>query len=600
MRKSGTWNWYILAISIVILQAASSLEGQAAHQDAQSQTTFAFLHVNVIPMNSPGILRDQTVIVRGEKILTLGPSNRAQVPADARRIEAAGQYLIPGLTDAHVHLQTPTEFPLHLANGVTTVFNLDGRPAHLLWRKRIADGKTLGPTIFTTGPIFGSAHSPEEAVRMVDEQAALGYDAVKIYNQVSKAEYPALIAEAKRKHMLLMGHVARGPDFEMTLESGQSIAHLEEYTYTFFNPKRDDINSHIVYDETKIPDAVKLTVQAGIFVTPTLFTYASIVEQATALNEFLKNPALHYDAPWTQSDLQPAVNRYKNRFDASYYPTLRASLALQRKLVKALADAGVPLLCGTDASDVGPVAGFGIHDELQEMVNDGLTPFQALQTATVNPARYFRKADQIGAIEAGKLADLVLLNKNPLNDIKNTRAVAGVMVRGRWLDSKELARLLSDVPANYERQINETRQLLETKPEQAIRVLEESDPLDDLADAAMSQLFASRGFDKLHAVILAIRQSNPKSHLASEEYVNNFGYSLLNERKFAAAVATLQINTQDFPKSANAWDSLADVQSQSDDVPHAIENYKKALEIDSNYGNAAGARKFIAEHEKKP
>jgi hypothetical protein len=115
---------------------------------------------------------------------------------------------------------------------------------------------------------------------MVDDQAALGYDGVKIYNGVSKEEYPALIAEAKRKNMLLMGHVARKPDFELTLTSGQSIAHLEEYTYSFFNPLRDDNDSHIVYDEGKIPEAVALTVKAGIFVIATLDNYAKIVQQA--------------------------------------------------------------------------------------------------------------------------------------------------------------------------------------------------------------------------------------------------------------------------------------------------------------------------------
>jgi len=327
--------------------------------DSGSATTVAFVHVNVVPMNRELVLTDQTVVVQDGRILKVGPAAK---------------------TDAHVHLQTPTEFPLYLANGVTTVFNLDGRPAHLLWRKKIAAGEMLGPAIFTTGPIFTQANKPKEAVRMVDEQAELGYDAVKIYNGVSKEEYPALIAEAKKKRMLLMGHVPRGPDFEMTLAAGQSIAHLEEYTYTFFNPKHDNDDSHIVYDESRVPEAVQLTVKAGIYVTPTLSTYATIVQQATALDAFLKNTDLKYDPPWIQASLQPAANRYNNGFNISEYSRIRTSLALQRKLVKALEDAKVPLMCGTDASDVGPVAGFGIHKELQKLVNDGLTPYQALQS----------------------------------------------------------------------------------------------------------------------------------------------------------------------------------------------------------------------------
>ena len=121
---------------------------------------------------------------------------------------------------------------MYLANGVTTVFNLDGRPGHFLC-KQVAAGTVLGPTIFSTGPIFHQKRTPEEDVRLVDAQAAAGYDAIKVYNEVSKEEYLALISEAKSKNLLLMGHVARGPGFEMTLQSGQSIAYLED---AYFNP----------------------------------------------------------------------------------------------------------------------------------------------------------------------------------------------------------------------------------------------------------------------------------------------------------------------------------------------------------------------------
>ena len=431
---------------------------------------------------------------------------------------------------------------------------------------------------------------------MVDEQAALGYDAVKIYNQVSKEEYPALIAEAKHKKMLLMGHVARKPDFELTLQSGQSIAHLEEYTYTFFNPQRDDNNRHIVYDESRIPDAVRLSVQAGIYVTPTLSTYASIVQQATALDEFLKDPNLKYDAPWIRDSLQPASNRYKNGFNPEDYSRISASLALQRKLVKALADGGVPLMAGTDASDVGPVAGYGIHDELQELVNDGLTPFQALQTATVNPARYFGKVDDTGTIQVGSRADLVLMEANPLSDISNTRKVAGVMVRGRWLERQELDRLVNAVPSEYARSIGASKELLQTNAEKALTYFDERDPFDNLAATVMSDIIQEKGVPRFREIVVEVRRTNPKSRLASEEMINNFGYTLLGQKKYPEAMAIFRMNTEDFPSSANTWDSLADGQSQSGDLEHAIANYRKALETNPKYGNAEGAKKFLQDH----
>jgi imidazolonepropionase-like amidohydrolase/Tfp pilus assembly protein PilF len=557
----------------------------------------AFVHVNVIPMHREGVLEDQTVLVANGKITAVGPAAKAVIPAEVRKIDARGKYLTPGLTDAHVHLQTPIEFPLYITNGVTTVFNLDGHPAHLLWRKRIESGEMAGPRIFTTGPIFTRAHKPEEAVRMVDEQAALGYDAVKIYNGVSKAEYPALIAEAKLKHLLLMGHVAREPDFEMTLAAGQSIAHLEEFTYTFFNPQHDDNNSHIVYDESKIPEAVRLTAKSGVFVTPTLSTYATIVQQATALDEFLKNPQLRFDPPWIRAALQPDANRYKNGFEPEFYPRIRTSLAFQRKLVKELEKAGVSLLCGTDASDVGPVAGFGIHDELQELVNDGLTPFQALQTATVNPARYFGRGNEFGTIEPGKRADLVLLDGNPLADINKTRAIAGVVVNGRWVARSQLDHEVSAIPVEYARQVQEMQSRLQTNPTEALKTVEENDPYRRLGATALAGIAMSQGIDKLRAVVRLAREKQPAAGLVSEESINALGYSLLGQRKYAEAVTVLRMNTQDFPKSANTWDSLGEALFKSGDTPQAVENYKKALETDPKYENAETARKFIAKYE---
>jgi tetratricopeptide (TPR) repeat protein len=586
-----------LALASLLWASPLLAGGQVA--GVHSSGAVVFSHVNVIPMNRDGVLQDQTVVVKDGRIVAVGAAGATAVPAGATKINARGQYLMPGLTDAHVHLETPIEFPLYLANGVTTVFNLSGRPAHLLWRRKIASGEMVGPTIFTTGPIFERAHKPEEAVRMVDEQAGLGYDAVKIYNQVSKEEYPALIAEAKRRNLLLMGHVARGPEFEATLAAGQSIAHLEEFTYTFFNPQHDDHNSHIVYDESKIPEAVKLTAASGVFVTPTLSTYATIVQQATDLDQFLKNVDLRYDPPWTQASLQPAANRYKNGFDPPSYPRIRTALAFQRKLVKALADAGVPLLCGTDASDVGPVAGFGIHEELRELVNDGLTPFQALETATVNAARYFRRTEEFGTVEPGKRADLVLLRANPLADIGNTRTVVGVMVRGRWLKNRELSRAVSQVPALYARRVREVAKQLQADPEAAVHYLEDNDPLNDLGASAVAQMVGAQGAAETRQAIGRIRQKHPNSGLVSEEAVNNLGYNLLGQAKYPEAVAVLRMNTEDFPKSANAWDSLGEALFKSGDVAHAVENYKKALALDAHYGNAEAAQKFVAEHGRK-
>jgi tetratricopeptide (TPR) repeat protein len=494
-----------------------------------------------------------------------------------------------------VHLLSPNELPLYLANGVTTVFNLDGHPAHLLWRKEIAEGKMVGPTIFTTGPIFERARTAEEDVHMVDQQADAGYDGVKIYNPVSKAEYPALIAEAKKRNLLLMGHVARGPDFEMTVQSGQSIAHLEEFTYTFFNPQHDGRNRHIVYDESKIPEAVRLTKESGIYVTATLSTYAAIVQQATDLDAFLKNPEMKYLPSWTQAQYQPAANRYKNGLSTDEIPQIRTSLAFQRKLLKALFDAGVPLLCGTDAPEVGPFPGFGIHDELQEFVNDGLTPYQALRTANVNVAQYLRHSSEFGTVEVGKRADLVLLDGNPMAAIASTRRVLGVMVRGEWLPQSQLARMVKDVPASYQRELRRVKMELRSDPVAADKYLEENDPYLNAGETAIVEIATAEGFDQVRALVRKVRQADPKAKLVSEEGINHLGYSLLGKKQYKEAIAMFQMNTEDFPKSANTYDSLAEAQFKAGDLPRALENYRKALEVDPKYPNAGEAAKFLKE-----
>jgi imidazolonepropionase-like amidohydrolase len=592
-RSSISALWIILQVLVFVL------ETHEVHNPSSPPSATAFLHVNIVPMDREHVLEDQTVVVEADRITLIGPSNTIKVPRNARRIEAKGKYLIPGLVDAHVHLLSQIEFSLYLANGVTTVFNLDGRPGHLLWRKQVASGEVLGPTIFSTGPIFQEKRAAEEDVRLVDEQAAAGYDAIKIYNEVSKEEYPALINEAKRKNMLLMGHVAREPGFAMTLQYGQSIAHLEEIVYTTLNPKNDDDFDHVVFDESKFPGIVREIKNANIYVTPTLNNFAAIVQQATDLDAFLKNPELHYLAPWTLLRFQPSNDRYKNHFGPEKYAVLRNLLAIQRTLVKALSDEGVPLMAGTDATEVGPTAGFGLHHELQEFVQDGLSPYQALETATVNPARFLRNSAEFGTIEVGKRADMVLLEENPLDDISNTQKIAGVVVRGRYLDKHQLSGMLHAVPAEYVREQRKVEAMLHRDAAQANRYLEDHDPLGRLTAVALSDVASEESISELLQMLNTVRRNNPLSGLATQSSINALGYALMNKKLYLQAIAILEMNTENFPKSASAWDSLAEAFSRLGDVPNAIQSYRKALEADATYSNADSAKKFIAEHGQK-
>ncbi|HSB37436.1 MAG TPA: hypothetical protein VLH41_11190, partial [Thermoanaerobaculia bacterium] len=357
MNRARPTSWFAL------LPALALFAGVAAAAAPADPPPIAFVHANVVPMDSERVLGNQTVVVSGRRIAAIGPAGKTAIPQGARRVDAAGAYLSPGLADMHVHVYVPEELTLYAVNGVTTVFNLNGRPPHLSLRKRIASGELLGPTLYTVGPMFDHPLTPEEAVAEVDRQSAEGYDGVKIYNQVGKVEYPAIAAEARKKNLVFVGHIAREPGFAATLSAGQSIAHAEEYVYTFFNDDPDPKNEVVhPLDTLKIPKAVAMTREAGVSVIPTLVAFHNIVRQATALPHYLRDPKLAYLFPAMRAQLEPERNTYANRFERERLPGLSVSYEFQRQLVKALHEGGVPILAGTDASWLG-VPGFCLIEE---------------------------------------------------------------------------------------------------------------------------------------------------------------------------------------------------------------------------------------------
>jgi cytosine/adenosine deaminase-related metal-dependent hydrolase len=577
---------FIVAAFMLILSAAQARGGD----------TFAFVDVNVVPMTGHVVLRRQTVVVANETIVAMGPSARVAVPSGALTISGRGRYLMPGLTDAHVHLFTAPELALYLANGVTTVFNLNGAPAHLYWKRAIAAGGMIGPTVYTTGPTFMTKRSREEAVAGVTEQAAAGFDGIKIYNGVGVEEYGALVETARAKQMLVIGHVPREVGAETALRARQSIAHAEEFVYSFFNPNGGDGFAGIVFDESRIPALVSLAASSGVSVVPTIATFRDIIMQATRLEKYLSNGELRYLHPRIRATLQPGINRYQNRYSVDDLRQLRRALPFQRRLVRALNAAGVPLLAGSDATAIGPVAGFSLHDELEELVRSGLTPYDALRTATVNPARYLGRVDRFGTVEVGKAADLVLVEGNPLSRITNTRRIAGVMRNGEWLDSAALQRMLATVPAAYADTQAELLRLIGTDLGAAERFVRNGDPFGIVGSAALAELASSSTPEELQALFDRLDRRVPDSWLAREEALNELGYLLLTDRRPLQAVAVFEANARRHPRSANALDSLAEGYLKLGQTRLAVETYGKALAVEPGYGNAAFARKFIEEH----
>jgi imidazolonepropionase-like amidohydrolase len=451
--------------------AADAGPMQVKSPSAKATPLVAFINVNVIPMDGERVLSAQTVVVRDGRIVEIGPADRTMAPDDALKVDGAGRYLLPGFADMHIHLQGYDDASNHamlqlfVATGVTTVLNLYGMPGHLELRDKVARGELLGPTIFTSGPFISDAPrympTPEEAERAVIEQKRAGYDIIKIHGDFSAEAYRRLFEAARKEKIRVIGHAPRNLGAMAMVEQRQdAVAHSEEYLYSYFyfgrkTPVRDADEEtrlrFIAEQEKRIPEIARATAGARTWVVANLSAYKTIGQQAADISTVLARPEMKYVPPRIYANWTPQNNTYVKRFsdDRSRW-ILRANYGLLEKLVRGFRDEGVRLIAGTDAPIPSIVPGYSIHDELQYLVEAGLTPYEALKTATSNAAEFLGIADG-GRIAAGNRADLVLLESNPFEEIASTRRIAGVMARGRWLGSDDLQNMLKELLASYTR-----------------------------------------------------------------------------------------------------------------------------------------------------
>ncbi|HLL14389.1 MAG TPA: amidohydrolase family protein [Pyrinomonadaceae bacterium] len=566
-----------LNLGALPLVASRTLDGRAS-------SVVAFVNVNVVPLDREGLLENQTVIIRDGRIAEIGAAGKTKLPRGATRIEGKGRFLMPGLVDMHAHLYSIAELPLYLSNGVTTVFNLNGRPANLLWRADVEQGKLAGPTIYTCGPTIRTAQKADEARRLVEEQSKAGYDAIKIYNGVSKEAYDALIAEAKKHNLLYIGHIPREPGFESVLRAGQAIAHAEEYVYTTFKNKTDD--------ESRIPEVAAATAKAGVQVVVTFVAYDHIIKQVETLPALLAMPEMKYLAPWVRESWGVEVNPYKLRL-GTQGAVLTKSLAFQKKLAKELHRAGVRIMTGTDAMNPGVVPGFSEHEELRQLLDIGFTPFEALRAATRYPGEFLTKTGEFGTVAVGKRADLLLLDGNPLRDIGSVSRPLGVMARGRWMPQAELRRMLEDVPAAYAKQLEITKAGLAEGSDKVWEYLHYNDPSGTLLASSAGDLIVEQGIEKFRGAFDLAWKKNRNSPLVQENFINGLGYYLAGQKKMKEAIEVFKLNIAAYPKSGNTYDSLAETYMNSGDKERAIEFYRKAIEVEPNYANAPAAAELI-------
>lgn len=448
---------FCLALSVP-LALALTVSAPEAPLSAQEEATLVIRGVNVIPMSREGLVPDQTVVIRGGSIESVG-SEPSQLPDDAVVVDGSGRYLMPGLAEMHAHVGSPEINPrilsLFVLNGVTTARGMLGRPAHLALRDSIARGQVLGPRFFTSGPSFsGSDITPEEARQRVREQAEAGYDLIKIHPGPSRATFDALAETAHEVGLPFAGHVPADVGLDRAIEAGyHTIDHLDGMMEALVPPDATDVPEQSGFfglnlvphvDEDRIADVVRGLREAGIANVPTQTLMENFVSDVTG-DELAERPEYRY---WPVEQVEGWRNQKNDRLSNPSTPSAaqRARYTeIRRRLIRELYDGGVPVLLGSDAPQVWNVPGFSAHRELQLYVEAGLTPYEALRTGTIEIARHLGEEGRSGVVRPGARADLILLDENPLEDIENTMRIAGVVVDGRWISAEERERRLEEL-----------------------------------------------------------------------------------------------------------------------------------------------------------
>jgi imidazolonepropionase-like amidohydrolase len=455
------------------LTAAPAVSGAATAASAGGPpATLVFAHVNVIDATGSPVQQDMSVVVAGRRIESISRSGTVPLPAHARVVDAHGKYLIPGLWDMHVHEVFGDWLPrnekiapvLFVANGITGVRDMGGDLDVLkIWRADIAAGRMLGPRMVIAGPMldgptprFPSSAPVANAAdgrRVVDELTARGVDFIKIQSLIPRDGYFAAADEAKKLGIVFVGHVPDAVRASEASNAGQKS--IEHFTGIFegcssiedqliVGPKSLGRNV-ATFDPERAKTLIALMAKNQTWQVPTL-----VWERGQWLVDDidLSHDPLTIYAPraWKDRTWPMFVSDILKTMDTDPLPVRQQFVKMELDMTLAMFRAGVPFMAGTDtAAGVHIFPGFSLHDELGLFVQAGLTPMQALQTATLNPARFLGTERDQGTIEQGKVADLVLLDANPLDDIANTKKIRAVVLNGRYLDRRRLDALLQGV-----------------------------------------------------------------------------------------------------------------------------------------------------------
>ena len=475
MRLTAPWGRTILVL-LCLAQAATAADSPPEPADLLIRSA------TIIDVRDGNLIPDRSIAVRGREIVAVGPGDLGRRYSAVRIVDAAHRYVMPGLWDMHVHFGGGTELvaenqallPLYVAHGVTTVrdaaADLSGHV--LAWRRAIAEGALLGPTIFTSGPKLEGYRpswrgtlevgTPEEVVSALERLQAMHVDFVKITDNTLKPEtYLFAVREATRRGLRTSAHVPMALTIEQVISAGlTSIEHLEYLlkagSIAETQVAADYAAGRLTYaeaaqalaagfDRERAMRAYRGLAARGTFVTPTL--NGSRIIAYLDRDDHSRDPFLAYIGPGLRATYAWRVERAA-KDDAAAIERRHRRYKLLETVLPMLQVAGVSILAGTDAGYLNSFnyPGLGLHEELALFVECGLTPLQALQASLLAGPRFFGLERRYGSIEPGREADLLLLERNPLEDIHATRSIEGVVLHGRYLDRAALDRLLTPSP----------------------------------------------------------------------------------------------------------------------------------------------------------
>ena len=431
----------VLIVGFIVPQAAGDTAGSVAFTD-----------VTVVPMDRERLLEHRTVLVRGDRIVAIGAADSIRLPAGTTRVDGRQKYLMPGIAEMHAHVpgeDNPAAveiMALYALTGATTIRAMLGTAHQHELRRRIESREILGPTLFMVAPPFSgnSTRTAAEARRKVREYSAAGYHVLKIFPPMSREVYDAITGTAREVGIRYAGHVPPEVGLRHAIEERQSIEHLDGYVEASRG------------DERAIADLARATREAGIWNAATMDVWKTILG-TRSLDELRRRPELQYlprpmVEQWAQQTAEFSRGSFWRRAleQMRVRPSAMDVVALRDRILQTLHRAGAGLILGADSPQVFSVPGFSLAHEMRAMVQAGVPAYAVLEAATKNPAVFFGQETEFGTVEVGKRADLILVEGNPLEDIRNVHRQAGVMVRGRWLPKDEIQRRLDEIARKWQ------------------------------------------------------------------------------------------------------------------------------------------------------